>query len=684
MTDISDFTLKKHEYFLILFDRRHAIHTNLMNGKINIDNLFKAAFEDFEAQPSSEMLDNILGDAFDISVQSSFEDFSLPPSAYIWENINDAIPTAADKVLSTSFDEFTAVPPIHLWENISESIHSEADKLLNNSFDEFAVTPPAHLWENISDSIPSEVDHLAVSSFDEFAVTPPVGMWASIQEELNVEENFDSKFQEAFLAFEAQPSEHILDNLLNTKFDTGVRRAFMRHEVSPQEAVWDRIKPYVRFGPSIQRHLPTLRRVAAVVLCLLMFTFLYNKLDRGGIIDIVGTNPDKTKTTTKKDIEPTIPIQNEEEQPLKSIFEDNDTEGIVSVEKQPVNNETPEKNTNIDQRFTSKSPLLSVKENNRFDLSATSSVPPVSTVNDKAVLLSSTFSTTVTPTENERTEELISSVSNIEISELETYIPGTIISQTDWNNLELPETPALQGFREDYLVESNLMDMGEDSDLAKMMLSYKGFYLSSSFSSFYSRIYNDAVRESLSEDPLDYLVDGGVSFGIGAGYQLTPNFGIEAEVTRTNLSQSYRELTEQTVFNSASSLKTTYLYIPLSFKYQLSRSNSMNRRIPRTFSTVLGMHYGKLQSTQTIEERPIPEDAFIQQELGVFTGLDYHFYFSPNIHVTLGGRLAAGTDFEYLSAPFEAGTPYNVQAGVRIGLNYRFATRKYKWDRGIY
>jgi len=231
--------------------------------------------------------------------------------------------------------------------------------------------------------------------------------------------------------------------------------------------------------------------------------------------------------------------------------------------------------------------------------------------------------------------------------------------------------------------------MGEDSDLAKMMLSYKGFYLSSSFAGFYSRIHNDAVRESLSDPDqylMDYVVDGGISLGIGAGYQFTPNFGIEAEVMRSTLSQSYRELTALNISNT-SSARTTYFYVPLSFKYQLSRSNSMNRRVPRTFSTVLGMHYGKLQSTQFTSNRdiePNTEDDFIQQELGVFTGVDWHFYVSPNMNVTLGGRLAAGTDFEYLSAPFAAGTPYNIQTGVRVGLNYRFATRQYKWARGIY
>lgn len=663
----------------------HAIHTSLMNGKINIDYLFKAAFEDFEMQPSSEMLDNIFGDAFDTSVQSSFEDFTLAPSTHVWENINDAIPTEADKLLSTSFDEFAVTPPTHLWENISMSIPDETDKLLSTSFNEFAVTPPIHLWENISESIPSEVEQILASSFDEFAVTPPDGMWASIQGELDVEEHFDAKFQEAFLGFEPKPSEHILNNLLSNKFDTGVRRAFMRHEVSPQEAVWDRIKPYIRFGPTIQRHVPTLRRVAAVLLCLFMFAFLYNRLDIS-IGDIANSGETNTNNSTPQIPTPTV---NEAEQPIESVFENTATERTVSVEQQPANRERVEESAELIPQFISQSSLLG-SENSRFNVGG-SSLPSVSVKKDKAVLVSPPKFTVATPTENERIDGgLISSISNVKVLELESYTPNIIASNPDLSNFDALEvTTAAKGYGNEYIVKSNLMDMGEDSDLAKMMLSYKGLYISSSFAGFYSRIHNDAVRESLSDPDqylMDYVVDGGVSLGIGAGYQFTPNFGIEAEVMRSTLSQSYRELTALNISNT-SSARTTYLYVPLSFKYQLSRSNSMNRRVPRTFSTVLGMHYGKLQNTQFTSNReiePNTENDFIQQELGVFTGIDWHFYVSPNMHVTLGGRLAAGTDFEYLSTPFAAGTPYNIQSGVRVGLNYRFATRRYKWARGIH
>ena len=626
-----------------------------MNGKINIDDLLKVAFEDFEVQPSPEMLDNILGDNFDASLQSAF-------------------------------DNFISTPPVHIWESINESIPTEADKAFSTSFDEFKVTPPTHLWENISDSIPSEVDTLMNASFNEFEVTPPANMWASIQSELDVEEHFDTKFQEAFSGFAPTPSEHILSNVLSNKFDTGVRRAFMRHEIEPREAVWDRIKPYIRFSPVIQRHLPTVRRMAAVVLCLLLCTFLYKQIDISGSDTIVNIDrPSKVNTTTKHTSQ--IPTQNEAEQPSESVLEKAFTERIVSVEKQPVTREATGQSGEIDQMISQSSSVGS--GSSRF--SNGSSLPPVSSGSNEAVLLSPTFTTT-TPTKNEHTDNLISSISNVNISELETYTPKTFASEPDWNDLELSETSAFGGFlSNDYAIQSNFIDTEEDSDLAKMMLNYKGLYISSSFMASTSWILNEVVRERLSDPDrglMNYAATTGNLFGLGVGYQLTTNFGIEAQIQKSRLSQNYRGQTALNAYSSKRAVYANYLYIPISFKYQIGRASSMNKRVPRTFSTVWGVHYGRLQNVDIRIDNPglIPgtEDYFIQQELGVFTGIDYHFYISPNVHLTAGFRAAAGTDFEYLSAPFAAGTPYNIQVGGCLGLNYRFATRKYKWNNGIY
>jgi len=154
------------------------------------------------------------------------------------------------------------------------------------------------------------------------------------------------------------------------------------------------------------------------------------------------------------------------------------------------------------------------------------------------------------------------------------------------------------------------------------------------------------------------------------------------------LSQEYKELTPTGAYNSATT-HANYYYLPLSFKYQTHRLNSMNKHVPQTLSAVIGTHYGRLQSSNIESNLPsidanVTDDKLIQQEIGAFMGADYNIYIHSNMHLTLGGRVAAGTDVNNLSAPFATGTPYNLQVGVRVGLSYRFASRQYKWRHGIY
>lgn len=656
-----------------------------MNGnqKIHIDLVFKKVFEDFEAEPSPEMLENILGKDFDHAVKSSLDGFTPVPVTSVWENISESIPSELDHAFNTSFDGFEVAPPASMWENISESIPSKIDHAFNTSFDGFEVAPSTSMWENISESIPSKIDHAFNTSFDGFEAVPPTSMWASIQSEMvemDVEANFDNKFQDAFEGFFPTPSAHILNNVLNSEFDTGVRRSFMRHEIEPREAVWDKIKPFIRFTV-LRRHMPTLKRVAAVIAIMLLFTFLHNQYNQysGEVVVKNNTSP---KTTT--DMTSNTPTQNESEQLSESVPEGALTEHKVSV-KQPVTREVVRQNSEVNQAISQVSPVGIGSSRQDFN---DSSLPPVINGSQEATPLSPQFPISV---ENERTDELISSLPKVGTTELERYnTNGIILPTPNIEDLELMDVgTAMNLFGNEYAAnsfQSNLIDAEEDNELVRMMLNYSGWYVSSSLSLYNSWILNDAILESFSnENQAKYVVDGNKSFGLGAGYQFTPNFGIETEIVKSRLLQNYSRVTDLNSSNT-NYAKADYLYIPLSFRYQTNRLNN-NKRIPMTVSAVWGAHYGKLQNSELKSGMPIDpstSDNFIQQELGLFTGLDGHLYFSPNVHFTFGARLAGGTDFDYLSAPFAADTPYNVQLGVRMGLSYRFASRSYKWKHGIY
>jgi len=698
-----------------------------MNGNSTHNKSIKEAFEGFEVQPAPEMLDNILGRGFDSSIQAVLKDFATAPRPQVWEQISEVLPTENDKVVSKSFQSFKAVPPAGMWATIQSELPIESDKVISKSFESFEVAPPTEMWATIQSELGVESDKVISNSFESFEVVPSAGIWAAIQGELDVEndkvisksfesfeaapsagmwaaihgeldvaENFDAKFHSAFDDFEAVPSSHVLENIFNNKFDTGVRRSFMRHEIQPDEAVWQRIRKLIPFSPALRRQLHTLRKVAAIIALLLMFNFLYDQYNIRQGDDSPTLVEDTPNQPTIVDIPTETTVQNnsESDQTLRSVPEEVST-GITSVKKQPVTREVDRQRGGVD--YISQPSSVGSGSNRSYSNGA--SLPPVFNSRGTEINSNSNSKPLITPpiTIERKTpsSSLISSIQTLKVNELDSDIPTIRPSINFINNyLELLEvSSALRGSGKEFsapTIQSNLVDMNEDTDLGRMMLSYKGFYITSSFSLYNSWIVNDEIRQGMIDKySVDYVVDLGRSFGLGGGYQFSPKFGIEAEFVSGRLSQNYRELTSLNASNSGGNSNTSYYYIPLSIKYQTHRLNSMNKRIPMTASVVLGAHYGKLQNSNINsiagrELAPGIEDSFIQQEVGAFMGADYHLYLHPNTHFTIGARAAAGTDVDYLSAPFAKGTPYNLQFGMRVGLSYRFASKKYKWRHGIY
>ncbi len=697
-----------------------------MNGNRNIDSHIKTAFDGFEVQPASEILDNILGQHFDVGVQSAFDGFEVAPAPEMLDNI---LGQHFDTSLQSAFDGFEVAPAPEILDNI---LGQHFDASVKNAFDGFEATPAPEMldnileqrfnvsvqaafegfvtaprpqvWEQINETLSSETDQVFSSSFQDFEAIPSAGMWAAIQGELDVAENFDAKFQEAFDDFAVEPSAHILENVLNREFDTGVRRSFMRHEIEPREAVWQRIRPLIPFSSvAIRRHLHVLKRVAAVLFVMLMFTFLVDQYYQytSQSPPITNTDPDKPKNITTP-IKPTIiehtPIEqitdnSESDRPLESVPGEASAEDLISsVEKQPVTRvEVVRQSGEIDESISQSSSVGSGSV--RFDSNGTS-LPPVSGRGTENNFTPQQLTIAPLVTEQEtRPVDLISSVKTLKVKELETEIPSIQPSIDFTDDLEMLEvSTAFGGWGKEFAaptVESNLVDMAEDNDLAKMKLSYRGWYVSSSFFGYISHIANDEIFDELAgERDFQYdLLNGGNSLGLGGGYQFSPNFGVEVEFVRSHLSQSYSE--PAIGIAEPYYAKANYYYIPLSFKYQTRRLNSMNKRVPKTISLVMGAHYGQLRSSD-IEDRERPDidpnlsDKFIQQEIGAFVGADYNIYMHPNIHLTFGLRTAAGTDVNNLSAPFADGTLYNIRLGGKVGLSYRFASRQYKWRHGIY
>lgn len=581
----------------------------------NIEDIFREAFKDFEATPAPEMMENILGVGFDASVQKAFSDFEPELAPHIWEQIGNSIP-------------------------------SESEQAIRAAFEGYEVQPAAGIWAGISGKLENEA----------------------------VEDNFDAQFQAAFDEFSVTPPAYLMNNVLENDFDNSVRRSLANYEIEPSEDVWRKIRPLIPLSLVVKRHLMMLTRVAAVIVAIMMFSFLVNEyvLDLFKNDEVVNVLPPVTPDKALEQ-QPTV---NTESIPDEALVAHTKTQPVIPV----VENQksvaidvsiSPSSNGGRSSRLNSVGTSLpTLGEIKTTEFVQEAFILPVA--KDEAVR-ESVFALSI-PSKTLRSNTAKSLVLTPKVSDISS-------KELQFSSVSNALDGAGKAFSAS-TVQSNLIDMEEDADIAKMMLSYKGWYVMSSMSVYNSWILNEGIRDAVTNvSRPDYVVDLGRSFGLGAGYQFTPNFGMEAELVSGRLSQSYRELSDLGVFNT-SEARADYFYVPLSFKYQTRRLNSMNKRIPMTASVVMGTHYGQLRNSDLRSNREVSaDDAFIKHELGVFMGADYYMYLHPNTYLTLGARGAAGTDVNKLSS---ADTPYNLQFGVRLGLHYRFASRANKWEHGVY
>ncbi len=581
----------------------------------HIDDKFREAFKDFEALPKPEILGNILGAGFDQSVQQAFSEFE---------------------------------PEV-----------------------------PGRIWEGLQETLPTESDQSVRASFDSFEVLPAAGLWAAIGKELDgekVAKDFDEQFQAAFSDFVPAPPAYMEENVLGNDFDHAFRRAFANYEIEPSEEVWQKVRPLIPLSLVIKRHLTALSRVAAVIVAMMLFSFLISEYATGlfnndSIVDVPTKElPQESLVNDKEVSSPTI----------NTVIPD---EALVSNTTRPqpvIPIEEDASSAAIDGPTVAQS-----SEGGRSSRLNSVGFPLPFFGTDKRVVKETLPVIPVTKDEQKRTPGLASSIPSSVLGSKTAQSLALTPKASDINR-DLPTATtsvALTG-GEFGTSKSNLINTAEDAEVAKMMLGYKGWYATTSMSVYNSWIVNDEIRDVLADNKRpDYVVDIGRSFGIGAGYQLTSNFGIEAEFVNARLSQSYRELTDLGVFNS-SEAKADYYYVPVSLKYQTRRLNSMNRRIPMTASVVLGAQYGQLRQHSLRSNREVnADDSFIQHELGILMGADYYLHLHPNTYLTLGARGIAGTNAQDIA--FDSGTPYNLQFGVRVGLHYRFANRETKWKHGI-
>lgn len=79
--------------------------------------------EDKFNEAFNESLDGLSADRLDSVFKSAFEDFEATPSAHLWDNIERAMPPAADdKVFTSAFSNFEVEPSPQVWQEVSRKL----------------------------------------------------------------------------------------------------------------------------------------------------------------------------------------------------------------------------------------------------------------------------------------------------------------------------------------------------------------------------------------------------------------------------------------------------------------------------------------------------------------------------------------------------------------------------------
>ncbi len=187
---------------------------------------------------------------------------------------------------------------------------------------------------------------------------------------------------------------------------------------------------------------------------------------------------------------------------------------------------------------------------------------------------------------------------------------------------------------------------------------------------------NEGLSSAVNNKGLDQMLDFGHAYGFVLGYDITKNFGLQAEwIIKSHQGQKFD------TYNAAkrtrqfeTDINLVYSQFPLLFKYRRSRYSGLTKQ-PIVTNWSAGVQYGVLRSAEINADNPIfQQDLLKQSSWGWVFGVDYDIYLSKNYFVTLGARSSLSTtsdSFNQLRFPGPNRTN-NLLFGLRGGISYRF------------
>ena len=473
---------------------------------------------------------------------------------------------------------------------------------------------------------------------DNFNVKPDDGVWNSLSDELDAnmvltEENIGEWYKREVNKLEERPDYTVWEKLA-TKLDTA--------------SVWDKLVVSLNKYDKFIWWRNTILKGSAILLLL------------GGSYLTYYNYSNNLNTTDKTDLSiKTNESKNDLIDPPKSTRTPNDKRNKISVSNNIENNQS--KNNSSANTFGKTSPTNS-SISSTINSTKKSLLSKKKTKSSNSNLYAST-----------RKEEQYNPIKINNFIDLKTEENPTIFKEIERRNITTEDISHIVS-SSDFLVKKEKNRIVFNTKRFSSYTSY-GLYARRFYLGINAGIKKQGLITNVKEsstianaNQVEYLDFGG-SFGATAGYILSDNFNLEANINAINTS-GYKRRFNAEGYSFDEKLNLNYSTINLLVKKMNTKSTFDNK----VYSTnIIGGVYASIltSSNSTINENKVNNDTYSNTDLGIVLGIEQDRYLSKTLVITPGIRYNQGlTNIANDNNPYKSARNFSLE--FNIGLKYIF------------
>jgi hypothetical protein len=239
-------------------------------------------------------------------------------------------------------------------------------------------------------------------------------------------------------------------------------------------------------------------------------------------------------------------------------------------------------------------------------------------------------------------------------------------------------------FNKNKTVTSNIKVSDElfISELLKKQLYFvQGFHLAikGEFNNTWIIAENNTT-ENVFKYKTNYKFDGGMAYGLAAGYDFNNKIGIQLEWHVVSQMAQRSELIKG-YYVQDQKIKLTYTNIPIIAKIKWCRLFAIQKN-PVIMNYIIGAQYGRLQSKSYFNSKHEENSTFNNLNINQWNmvlGVNYDLYLNKFMFMTIGGRTTFGGNLQnHLFSNIKIDKVRNYSFGIEAALHYKIPNKKAK------